>query len=638
MYLFILVLPFFSFFISILFGRFLGRLYSSYFTTFSILLCNLLSYFIFYEVCLLKSTVSIVTIPWITLYNISVFYSFVFDPLCSVMLIVISSISLAAHFYSIEYMSEDPHQVRFMSYLSLFTFFMIILVSAANFLQLFIGWEGVGICSYLLINFWYTRIQANQAAIKALLINKISDLGLMLGFVLIFYYFSSLDFEIIKSLLFINDLSINYLTIITLLLFLGAMGKSAQIGLHMWLPDAMEGPTPVSSLIHAATMVTAGVFLVLRCSFLFEFTPFILLVMLILGSLTSFFAASTGLFQNDIKKVVAYSTCSQLGYMFVCCSVSGYSIAMFHLSNHAFFKALLFLTAGYIIHSCVHEQDMRKLGGLYKILPFSYSMILIGSFSLIGIPFLTGFYSKDVILEYLYLSSNLNINMLVTGIYWSSLLSLIGTTLYSLKVLYLTFLGTFNGFKSYVYSIHYSSYFMIIPLFILSLYSIFIGYLTRDLMIGIGTDFWQDSIFFSFNSLNIYSEFLPFYVKCAPLFFSTYFIFFSLFLFNTFQCLYYIYLFKINLASIYIFFNQKWFFDKLANQWLSVPLLTFGYNIAFSLLDKGIIEILGPYGISSFVTRLLNLNRYTQTGYLYHYSGLFLICVLIFFFYFLFKL
>ena len=360
------------------------------------------------------------------------------------MLIVVTFISFLVHIYSIGYMSADPHIPRFMSYLSLFTFFMLILISANNFVQMFVGWEGVGLCSYLLINFWFSRIQANKAAIKAMLVNRVGDFGLALGIIAIYSLFKSVDYSIVfamskhfeSSIFQVLNLEFNYLTIICILLFIGAIGKSAQLGLHTWLPDAMEGPTPVSALIHAATMVTAGIFLLARCSPLFEYAPNALIFVAIIGALTAFFAAATGLLQNDIKRVIAYSTCSQLGYMVFACGLSNYSVGIFHLANHAFFKALLFLSAGSVIHALSDEQDMRKMGGLRKLLPFTYAMIFIGSLSLMGFPFLTGFYSKDVILELTYAKYT----SLSYIIYWLGTISAFLTAFYSIRLIYLVFL------------------------------------------------------------------------------------------------------------------------------------------------------------------------------------------------------
>lgn len=377
MLLVILLLPLLGFLSGSLFGRFLGKgvcvitisttvlsfLFSSY------LLFNIISYGASYE---LK------TISWIYADSLKVNWSFCYDSLTCVMLFVVTFISSLVHLYSSEYMENDPHLPRFMSYLSLFTFFMIILVTANNFVQMFVGWEGVGVSSYLLINFWFTRIQANKSAIKAMLVNRVGDFFILLGMFTIYIVFNTLDYDIVFSLaplVYQNKITILFfefsvIDIICIFLFLGAMGKSAQLGLHTWLPDAMEGPTPVSALIHAATMVTAGVFLLIRCSHLFEYSPIALSFVTLIGSMTAFFAATTGLFQNDMKRVIAYSTCSQLGYMVFACGLSSYDVAIFHLSNHAFFKALLFLGAGSIIHAVADEQDMRRLGGLKNLLPF----------------------------------------------------------------------------------------------------------------------------------------------------------------------------------------------------------------------------------------------------------------------------
>jgi len=341
-------------------------------------------------------------------------------------------------------MEHDPHLPRFMSYLSLFTFFMLILITANNFLQMFVGWEGVGLSSYLLINFWFTRIQANKAAIKAMLVNRIGDFALLLAIFTIYFIFNTLDYDIIfclvplaiKYQIWVGGFTFSIIDTICILLFIGCMGKSAQLGLHTWLPDAMEGPTPVSALIHAATMVTAGVFLITRCSFLFEFSTLTLNLIVFIGSTTSFFAATTGLFQNDIKKVIAYSTCSQLGYMIFACGLSSYEVAIFHLSNHAFFKALLFLGAGSIIHSMSDEQDMRRMGGLRKLLPFSYAIMLIGSLALMGFPFLSGFYSKDIILEIASIKyTNFGQFSAILGT-----LSAFCTAFYSIRLLFFSFL------------------------------------------------------------------------------------------------------------------------------------------------------------------------------------------------------
>jgi len=409
MYLLIVALPLLGFLFGILGGRWIS-LGAGYLTTICVFFSFIFSGAAFYNNLSSSETIIIFLNPWMFSDSLFLDWSFCFDSLTCTMLVIVTFISTLVHLYSTEYMDTDPHKARFMSYLCLFTFFMLILVTANNFIQMFVGWEGVGLSSYLLINFWFTRIQANKSAIKAMLVNRIGDFFLLLAIFTLYFLFNTLSYDVVFSLiplavgfnLQIGGFSFPIIDLICIFIFLGAVGKSAQLGLHTWLPDAMEGPTPVSALIHAATMVTAGVFLISRCSYIFEFSPFVLNLICFLGSCTAFFAATTGLFQNDMKKVIAYSTCSQLGYMIFACGLSSYDVGIFHLSNHAFFKALLFLSAGSVIHAVGDEQDMRKLGGLKNLLPFSYAMTLIGSLALIGFPFLSGFFSKDIILEVSY--------------------------------------------------------------------------------------------------------------------------------------------------------------------------------------------------------------------------------------------
>jgi NADH-ubiquinone oxidoreductase chain 5 len=402
---------------------------------------------------------------------------------------------------------------------------MLVLVTADNLLQMFVGWEGVGLCSYLLINFWYGRLQANKAAVKAMIVNRVGDFGLAIAIFASYFFFQTLDYGTLFALApgFSDEVlpflggSVRVLDFIGFFIFVGAVGKSAQLGLHTWLPDAMEGPTPVSALIHAATMVTAGVFLICRCSPLLQFAPNISSVITIVGGMTAFMAATTGLLQNDLKRVIAYSTCSQLGYMVFAAGLSGYSVSIFHLSNHAFFKALLFLGAGSVIHAMSDEQDMRRMGGLVKILPFTYTTMVIGSLALMGFPFLTGFYSKDVILEVAYGS------FVVEGRFVHALGSLAAffTAYYSVRLLSLTFLRPANGYKPSFEHAHESPIRMSAPLFLLSLGSVFIGYLSRDMMIGLGTDFWGNALFAMPNKQNILrSEWLDASIKAIPLIFS----------------------------------------------------------------------------------------------------------------------
>lgn len=630
MYLILIFLPLFSFITAGLFGRFLGPHGSSIITVCCLFITFCCSLFGFYEVGFGKSQVYIKLTTWIDCGVFNIDWGFLFDSLTVTMCCVVTFISFLVHLYSTEYMSHDPHLSRFLSYLSLFTFFMLILVTADNFVQMFVGWEGVGLCSYLLINFWFTRIQANKAAIKAMIVNRIGDFGLALGIFTIFVNYKAVDyctvfsltpFMVEKTFLFLN-LEVNYLTLIGILLFIGAVGKSAQLGLHTWLPDAMEGPTPVSALIHAATMVTAGVFLIARSSPIFEFAPVSLNIITIIGACTSFFAASTGLLQNDLKRVIAYSTCSQLGYMVFACGLSNYSVGIFHLANHAFFKALLFLCAGAVIHAVSDEQDMRKMGGLRKLVPFTYSTMLIGSFALMGFPFLTGFYSKDVILEVAYGKFN-NIG------HFSYILGTISaflTAFYSMRLLYLTFLSKPNNYKSIIFNAKESSYQINSVLFILTIPSIFIGFYTKDMFIGLGSDFWENAIFVLPENMNrIDSEFIHQSLKLLPVFLSISgaFLAFFLYTFNS------NFLFKIKTSLIgkkfYNFLNRKWFFDKVYNEYISQIGLSFGYKICYKIIDRGIIEILGPMGLSQIILKKSRYFYGFQSGYIYHYTLLFLI-------------
>ena len=624
MYLLLILLPLISFLIINLFGRFLGSFGSSLISVCCLFICMLCSYIALYEIGVCNSLCVIKTINWIDSEFVKIDWTFYFDGIVSIMLIVITTVSFLVHLYSISYMESDCHLSRFMSYLSLFTFFMLILVTANNFVQMFVGWEGVGLASYLLINFWYTRIQANKSAIKAMVINRIGDFGLILGIGLIYSIFKSLDFTVVFSLvpyfqnlnfIFLN-IEINIITLISILLFIGAVGKSAQLGLHIWLPDAMEGPTPVSALIHAATMVTAGVFLLIRCSPLLEYSSCALNIITIIGSLTAFFAATTGLVQNDLKRVIAYSTCSQLGYMVFACGLSQYSVSLFHLMNHAFFKALLFLSAGSVIHAILDEQDMRKMGGLYRGLPITYVMILIGSLALMGFPFLTGFYSKDVILEVAYAKFT------VFGVFahWLGTISAFFTAFYSFRLIVFTFLSKANGFVIYYRGMHEPSRLMRIPLYLLAFGSIFVGYVFKDMVIGLGTFFWQNSIFFSLNnSIFIDAEFLPVYIKIIPVIFSIFGMIFSLILYiNYMNLIYKIQKFQF-IQIIYTFLNQKWFFDQVYFFFITLPILNFGYKITFKNIDRGFIELIGPLGLVRFFNYLSFRINNLHSGYIFHY-------------------
>jgi proton-translocating NADH-quinone oxidoreductase chain L len=531
MYINILLLPLLNFLIISFFGFYIGRWGSCFISILGLSLSFFLSIFIFFEVVINQIPTSIKLYNWLYIDIYSIQIGFFFDTISCIMLLVISFISLIVHLYSITYLIDDPFISRFMAYLSLFTFFMLLLVTSDNFLQLFIGWEGVGLLSYLLINFWFTRILANKAALKAMIMNRIADVIFLFAIIFFLLKFKTTDFNIIFNLIpfIFEDIyyflfkTFNIIELISFFILIGAIGKSAQIGFHTWLPDAMEGPTPVSALLHAATMVTAGVFLIIRCSFIVEYSEVILSLLILIGCITTFFAGFVAIFQYDIKKIIAYSTCSQLGYMFIACGLSNYNLAMFHLFNHAFFKALLFLSAGSIIHAFFDEQDMRKFGGnILIIMPFTYICFIIGSLSIMGFPFLTGFFSKELIIDLSYKKYFIDSNFT----YIICIFSAVFTIIYSCKLLAYTFIvRSINGFKNNYKNftkIFIEGYdFMFYSMLILSIMSIYIGYLFNDLFIGIGISIWNNSIFILPYHYNIYNYiFLPLYIKDFPLLFS----------------------------------------------------------------------------------------------------------------------
>jgi len=573
---------------------------------------------------------------WILSDLLEVNWVFAIDALTYTMLLVVLAVSTLVHLYSTEYMSEDPHTTRFISYLSLFTFFMLVLVTSNNFVSLFLGWEGVGLCSYLLISFWFTRIQANKAAIKAMVVNRVSDLFFTIGILAIFLTFQTVEFNTVFALapFFVNGAAViiaGYeiapLTLITFLLFLGAMGKSAQIGLHTWLPDAMEGPTPVSALIHAATMVTAGVFLIIRCSSLFELVPSVLNFVVIIGAATAFMAATSGLLQNDLKKVIAYSTCSQLGYMIFVCGLSGYSASLFHLSTHAFFKALLFLSAGAVIHAVASEQDMRKFGGLARMLPYTYAAFFVGSIALMGIPFLSGFYSKDLILEIAGGTAGVT-----TGFaYTLGLISAFFTTFYSFRLLFLAFYGSSRTARLPLEHTHELSGRMATALFSLAIGSVFLGIVGRDLFVGPGTDFWNDSIaigaVLSLGQLS--GEFMSTTTKLIPLFSAIVSTLLVFWVYGAFSTQYTAQRTIPAKLATYRFLTHKWGFDTVYNQFINRPLMEGAYNITFSLIDKGALEFFGPTGLGRSTVLSGRTLSSAQTGRVYDYAGFMLACLCI---------
>lgn len=634
MYYIILFLPLMSAISAGLFGRKLGSKGAGIITTGSIMITSILSWIAFYEVGICTSPVYVPLWEWVTVgTKVEIKLGLMYDSLTVTMLILVTTVSTLVHLYSTKYMEGDPHLPRFMSYLSLFTFSMVMLVTADSYLFCIWGWESVGICSYLLINYWYTRIQANKSAMKAMIVNRIGDMGLILGLFVIYKVYNTLDYATIFSTsyklreaqIIIGNTEIHGITLISCLLLIGAVGKSAQLGLHTWLPDAMEGPTPVSALIHAATMVTAGVFLLIRSSPILEYAPKALIIITIVGTMTAFFAASIGLVQNDIKKVIAYSTCSQLGYMVMACGLSNYNVALFHLFTHGFFKALLFLGAGSVIHAMGDTQDMRKLGGLIKSLPFTYTMMLIGSLSLMGFPFLAGFYSKDAILELAYGKYTID----GTFAHWMGTLAAMFTAFYSFRLIYLTYITDTNAPQNTFKLSHESPWQMTLPLLILSIGSIFFGYIFKDAIIGIGSPFLGSSVFVS--PLNngadqfIDAEFINSLTKWIPVIFSLFgalsaFIFYHfnwLGLYNLFISL----LFDSTmLRSIYTFLSNKWNFDQIYNAYIARPLLYVGHNVTYKVLDRGWIEIIGPFGITKSIINITRGLSALQSGALYNYA------------------
>ena len=600
MYLSIITLPLLGSIVSGFFGRKVGVSGAQIITCLSVIIPTILTIIAFFEVGFNNIPVSIYLFRWIDSEWFNITWSFHFDGLTVSMLIPVLIISSLVHIYSVSYMSNDPHNQRFFSYLSLFTFMMIMLVTANNYLLMFVGWEGVGVCSYLLVSFWFTRIAANQSSMSAFLTNRVGDCLLTVGMFAILWSLGNVDYATVFSLApYINE---NIITIIGICLLIGAMAKSSQVGLHVWLPMAMEGPTPVSALIHAATMVTAGVYLLMRSSPLIEYSSTVLLLCLWLGALTTVFSSLIGLFQQDIKKVIAYSTMSQLGMMVIAVGLSSYNLALFHLINHAFYKGLLFLGAGAVIHAVADNQDFRKYGGLISFLPLTYSVILIASLSLVAFPFMTGFYSKDFILESAYGQYYFS----GIAVYIIATIGAIFTTLYSVKVLYLTFLTNPNGsIESYKHA-HEGDLFLSLPLIILAIFSIFFGFIAKDIFIGLGSEFFIDNSIFihPVHEIVIDTEFAtPTLFKLLPLIFT---ILFSIIAIITSEFLPEIVIsFKFSRLGYYIFgfFNQRFLIELFYNKYITNLVLNLGGQTT-KILDKGSIELLGPFGLEKGLLKL----------------------------------
>ena len=616
MYLIIVILPLLGSIASGFFGRKIGVSGSHIITCTSVITTTILATLAFFEVGLNNIPVSVELFRWIDSESLNVLWSFNFDSLTVSMLIPVLIVSSLVHIYSIGYMSHDPHNQRFFSYLSLFTFMMVILVTSNNYLLMFVGWEGVGVCSYLLVSFWFTRIAANQSSISAFLTNRVGDCFLTIGMFAILWSFGNVDYSTVFSIApFISN---NIIIIVGTCLLIGAMAKSSQIGLHVWLPMAMEGPTPVSALIHAATMVTAGVYLLIRSSPLIEYSNTVLLLCLWIGAITTVFSSLIGLFQQDIKKVIAYSTMSQLGMMVIAIGLSSYNVAIFHLVNHAFYKGLLFLGAGAVIHAVADNQDFRKYGGLKSFLPLTYSVMLIASLSLVAFPFMTGFYSKDFIIESAYgqfcFSS--------TVVYFISTIGAMFTTLYSVKVLYLTFLTNPNGPIINYKHAHEGDIFMSMPLIILAVFSIFFGYITKDIFIGLGSNFFADNSLFIHPSHEIMldTEFaVPTTFKILPLILTLSLSLFSI-IFSEFipKALISFKLSRLG-YNIYGFFNQRFLIELFYNKYITDFVLKLGGQTT-KVIDKGSIELVGPFGLEKGLVTLSRNIANLDTGVITSYA------------------
>lgn len=615
MYVGAILLPLLGFLSAGLCGRRLHDNFSRIITTVLMGGACILSWLLFDHVALQGNTETIRLLTWFAVGDLQADWSLQFDTLSVTMIAIVNTVSFMVHLYAIGYMSHDPTVPRFMTYLSLFTFMMLMLVTGDNLLQIFFGWEGVGLASYLLIGYWYEKPTANTAAVKAFIVNRIADCGLVLALGAIFYLFKSVHIDTILSHAHEHQLTIfqfwkydiNALEVICLLLLVGAMGKSAQLGLHTWLPDAMEGPTPVSALIHAATMVTAGVFLMARFSPLFELAPIARMTVTIVGALTALFAATVALTQNDIKRIIAYSTCSQLGYMFFAAGLSAYNLSIFHLATHAFFKALLFLGAGSVIHALADEQDIRNMGGLWKKIPITFAFMLVGSLALAGIPFFAGYYSKDLILEAAW-ENGTTVGHLA---FWIGIAVAFLTALYSWRLLYTVFLGKPRADQHTIGHVHEPGLTMLIPQLVLAVGALFAGMLGKDYVLS--ADFWNQSIAFFTHSIHNVStliEHLPVEAAVGGIVMAT--IFYALF--TTLPN-------KISswFNGLYKFFYNKWYFDELYQDLITKPTLKIG-QIFWQRGDVKIIDYYGPDGITRWTHRMAQRINTIQSGYIYHYA------------------
>ncbi len=596
----------------------------------AMLLSALFAVILFFQTINSGETGSVELFTWIDSGAFEVSWALRIDTLSVVMMATVTVISAMIHVYSVGYMHHDPSIPRFMAYLNLFTFFMLMLVSADNIVQLFFGWEGVGLASYLLIGFWYDRPSANAAAIKAFIVNRIGDFGFMLGILAIFLLFDSVHFDTIfaaapehaDTVINVFGFDLHALTVISLLLFVGAMGKSAQLGLHTWLPDAMEGPTPVSALIHAATMVTAGVFMVARMSPLIEYSDLALAVIVIIGAATCIFAATVACVQNDIKRIIAYSTCSQLGYMFFACGVSAYSAGIFHLMTHAFFKALLFLAAGSVIHAMSDEQDIRKMGGLWKMIPFTYALMWVGSLALAGIWPFAGFFSKDIVLESAY-ATDASVGAFA---FWLGIIAAFLTAFYSWRLLVVTFHGTSRADDNTLARVHESPKSMLIPMTVLAIGALLAGLFAYEHFVGdLRGEFWRDSIFvLPTHTALADAHHVPLWVKLAPLVVGLAGIALAVLFYGFLKSVPAVLAEKF--AGVYRFLLNKWYFDELYD-WLFVrPSFRIGRGL-WKGGDGAVIDGVGPDGVAAAAVRTARGMARLQSGFIYHYAFAMLIGV-----------
>jgi NADH-quinone oxidoreductase subunit L len=605
-------------------------------TTGFLFISAVLAWFNFHEVVVQGKPYTVILFDWLASGDFNVKWALRVDVLTSIMLVLVTNVSALVHLYSVGYMHHDPHEQRFMSYLSLFTFFMLMLVTADNLLQLFLGWEGVGLCSYLLIGFWYKKPSANAAAIKAFVVNRVGDFGFILGIFAIFMTYGTIQFDEIFTaaasdtgkIISILGHDFDAITFICVLLFIGCMGKSAQLGLHTWLPDAMEGPTPVSALIHAATMVTAGVFLVARTSPLFEMSETALTLVTVVGGLTAIFAATIAVTQNDIKKIIAYSTCSQLGYMFFACGVSAYAAGVFHLFTHGFFKALLFLGAGSVIHAMSNEQDIRNMGGIWKKIPFTYAMMLIGTLAITGFPFLSGYYSKDAILEAAYAAGQHG-KWYGEFAYWIGISAAALTAFYSWRLILLTFHGRSRASEEVQSHIHESPAVMTIPLFLLSIGALFVGYIFYNKLHITGADleFWKGSIRM-FGEFNVLEELhhVPKWVVQSPMYVGAGGFILALLCYVFIPALPRIA--ATVLKPFYILFSNKYFIDEIYDFVFVRPSKALG-RFFWKCIDGGIIDRFGPNGFAKLSLAFGTGFKKIQSGFIYHYSFVMLIGLII---------